>query len=110
MKIISGILAVCCLLSAPAFGSEAMGRVVGIMPFSSGDAEILIFRIENATASGCNTTARYTITSDNKRYKGTFATILAAYHAGTSVRVWGAGTCNNYGDSEDVAFVCDGHC
>jgi hypothetical protein len=110
MKIASGILALCCFLSAPAFASEIIGRVVGIMPLSSGTNELVIFRIENATASGCNTTARYAMSSANPKYKGTFATLLAAYHAGTQVRVWGAGTCATYGDSEDVSFICDGYC
>lgn len=99
-----------CLMSASVLAGGAEGRVIGLMPYSTNDGrELFFFKVETVTSLlGCNTTRRFSIPSDNPRYKGTFATILAAYHSGMSVKVYGSGTCNNWVDTEDLWFVCFG--
>jgi hypothetical protein len=94
------------------YAATAHGRVLGFMPFSSGTTEMFFIKMEiiqNAPQTpACNTTERFTMTSTNTRYKQTFAAILSAYHAESPVRVYGAGTCNNWSNAEDIAYICVG--
>lgn len=92
-----------------AFSAAAQDRVLGLLPFSSGTNEMFFAKMETLqTTPACNTSGRFTMVSTNARYKQTFAALLAAYHAGTYVRVYGTGTCNNWSNSEDIAYVCFG--
>lgn len=99
-----------CVFSAFASAGGAEGRVTGLMPYStSTGVELFFFKVENTSGlPSCNTTHRFSIAGTNPRYKGTFATILAAYHSGLPVKVYGSGTCNNWVDTEDLWFVCFG--
>lgn len=99
-------------LYSTALAATAQGRVLAIMPLSLNNDELFFIKVETMQSSpatpACNTTGRFTMLSTSARYKPTFAVLLAAYHAQTPIWVYGAGTCNNWSNSEDIAYICSG--
>jgi hypothetical protein len=96
-------------LAQPAFAGEGTGRVIGLIPYASTE-ELLFVKTEQTSAStpACNTSQRFVLKAGSLYFKTTQAALLAALHAGTEVRVIGAGTCNAWPNSEDIAYVCFG--
>ncbi len=84
------------------------GKVIGFVPYSVDEKEVLIFKLENNITTTCNTTGRFAIDSTSPRYKGTFSTVLAAYYAKTPIIVYYFPTCNSWRNSADVDFICVG--
>ena len=78
------------------------------MPWSSGDNEVLIFKLKENHIAGCNTAGRYSIDSSNKKYKATLSAIIAAFHAQTNVTVTYLPTCDYWHNSADVNHICVG--
>ena len=87
------------------------GVITGYAPSTSGGApEFIVFSVEILTGTpACNTTARFSISSTDAKYKTVVAGIMAAFHTGTPVRVVGFGTCNIWSNAEDVSYVCFGN-
>ncbi len=107
MKI--SIIAFLLLITEACLAGSATGKIVGYIPYSSGNEEIMFIKVENITgAASCNTTSRFTMRSNNPRYKATQAAALAAFMAGTTVKAKGLDSCNNWGNSEDLNYVCLG--
>jgi hypothetical protein len=44
-------------------------RLSGYIPYSSGEEEILIFKLSKISTGGCNTTQRFAIDNKNKSTK-----------------------------------------
>ncbi|NOI94298.1 hypothetical protein F0232_04810 [Vibrio sp. T3Y01] len=84
------------------------GKVIGYIPYSVGDKEVIIFKIENNVSKGCNVTGRFAMDSSSLRYKATLSSIMSAYHSKTPIRVNYLETCNSWGNTADANFVCIG--
>ena len=107
MKYITISLAI--LFSATSFAGTASGKITGYIPYSTGQNGLFFIKVENAVNTPtCNTTTRFTMRNDNPKYNSTNAAVLAALMAGTTVVVKGNGTCDNFGNSEDLAYICLG--
>ncbi|PTQ90496.1 hypothetical protein [Agitococcus lubricus] len=108
MKKLLFILAALSSVSAYA-GTSTGGTITGFSPYSSGTVEILIFKTSTLTGTpACNTTQRFAINSNNIRYSNTTAAVMTAYSANKIVQVKGLGTCNVWGNAEDVDVICVG--
>jgi hypothetical protein len=53
----------------PLFSARLSGTVEGYIPYSSGEEEILIFKLSKISTGGCNTTQRFAIDNKNKSTK-----------------------------------------
>ena len=85
-----------------------IAKVVGFVPSSYAGKEILVFKLENNSTGGCNTTGRYVIDSSSLHFKATQASIVAAFHAQADVTVSYTQTCNLFPGVWDVSYVCTG--
>ena len=106
------VLGLCALLVTPAQANGlGTGRITGWAPSTSGgNPEFVVLSVETITGTPpCNTTARFSISSTDPKYKTVVAGIIAAFHAGTPVRVFGLGTCNVWSNAEDVTYICFGN-
>src|SRR5262245_18795305 len=86
------------------------GRIVGYVPSTSGGRPEFVL-VTTETISGtapCNTTGRFGLSSSDPKYKSVFASIVAAYHAGTEVHIFGLGTCDVFSNAEDISYICFG--
>jgi len=98
-------------ISFTAFSSPGIGtgKVTGIIPYKNGSNEMFFIKIENVSNSpSCNDTSRFTMTSADPSFKGTYSAVLAALMSGMEVRATGLGTCNNFSNSEDLHYICLG--
>lgn len=89
--------------------TAVIGRVEGYIPYSTGSTEVFFVSVSNAPAVGCNVTARFTIMSNNPKYKTTVAGLIAAYHAKTPVLIYAQDTCSNFSNAADISHVCFGN-
>ncbi|WP_419811821.1 hypothetical protein [Bacterioplanoides sp.] len=96
------------LFSNSVLAERLSGKIEGLIPYSSGDHEILIFKLDNNRTGGCNTTERFAIDSSSKKYTATLSSVLAAFHSKTSIVVEYKNSCNYLGNSADVNFICVG--
>lgn len=92
----------------PVFAASQVGEITGYIPYSSGSKTIMIFKLKNNVVNGCNTTGRFAIASTSPRFKATEAAVLAAFHSKTPVRVAYLNSCNAWGNSADVNYICVG--
>jgi hypothetical protein len=90
------------------FAETQQSTISGFIPYSSGDKRILIFKLDGNVTGGCNTTGRFAIDDTSPRYEATLSAVLASYHAQTKVRVNYFPTCNAWGNSADINFICVG--
>jgi len=95
-------------VSSNSFAAIITGPITGFLPISSGDTEVLLVKIGGGTTAGCNTSARFAIDSNSKRYDATFASVLAAFHAGDSIKVNYLSSCNAWHNSADINYICVG--
>jgi hypothetical protein len=102
------LLSLALVAAHPAFGATQVGVVTGYAPGIVSGKEAFVFKLENNSNAGCNTTARYTIDETSVHFKATVAAIMAAFHARTPVLVTYAATCNVLGGAADVTYVCVG--
>jgi len=86
------------------------GLVKYFVHFDLNGQETFVVRFSSMNSiAGCATANRFTMSASNPTYKTTKAIILGAWLAGnTTVFVHGNGTCNTYGASEDLAYICAG--
>jgi hypothetical protein len=103
------LLVISLIFSSAAFSARLSGTVEGYIPYSSGEKEILIFKLANSATGGCNTTQRFAIDSNDKKYKATLSAILAAFHSKTTVAVDYLPSCNAWGNSADIRYICVGN-
>jgi hypothetical protein len=99
------------LIAASAFGSTGTGKITGLIPYFEGNEEFLFIRVENISSNtpACNSSGRYVIKStNNPHFKYTQSAVLAAFMAGTPVIVNGKNTCDTYGNSETLWYMCLG--
>jgi len=99
------------LISFAAFSDPGVGtgKVTGIIPYKNGSDEMFFIKTENISNSpSCNVTSRFTMTSADPAFKGTYSAVLAALMSGMEVKATGHGTCNNYSNSEDLWYICLG--
>jgi len=107
MKLVIGTIIL--IISGQAIAGTAKGKVTGYIPYSTGSQEIIFVQVQNHLDSpDCNVTTRFTMTSNNPKFKSTNSALLAAYISGTQITAKGLGTCNNFGNSEDLKYICMG--
>lgn len=98
------------LFTSSVYAGTGTGTVTGYIPYSNGNAEILLFKTSTITdTQNCNTIQRFAIDSNNPRFKNTVAAVMAAYAAGSPIIVRGLNTCNVLGNSEDASYICVGN-
>ncbi|KDM93464.1 hypothetical protein [Photobacterium galatheae] len=102
------ILALLALTSFSVNAASQSGVITGYIPYSNANKEIIIFQLENNVAQGCNVTGRFAMDNTSPRYQATLSAVLAAYHAKSRIRVNYLDTCNAWGNSADVSFICVG--
>ena len=102
------IVALSVLFSGPAFCAVHTGEVIGYLPYSSAGKEILVFKLSNNVSGGCNSSARFAIDDTSLRYKNTVSAVMAAFHSKTTIKVDYLSTCNAWGNSADIAYICVG--
>lgn len=104
------LLAVLLLFSGFAYGQQQQAaKIKGYIPYEAGGKELLILQLEGNVTGGCNTTGRFAIDSAQLKFKATRAAIMAAFHSQTPITVFYYQTCNSYGNSWDIAWVCVGN-
>ncbi len=96
------------ILSVSAMADMQVAKIVGFVPFSIAGKEVFIFKLEGNPAGGCNDTGRYAINSDQLHFKATQSSLIAAYHAQTTVTVNYSKSCNIYPNAWDTNYVCTG--
>ncbi len=97
------------LLSNIAIAAKHSGQVIGYFPYHTGQKEILFIRLDSGVSGGCNTTERFAIDSNSPGYKSTQASIMAAFHAKTTINVNYSSTCNVFGNAYDINYICVGN-
>lgn len=85
------------------------GKITGYVPYSSGGKEIIIFKLENNVSSACNSTARFAMDNTLPRYKATLSAVIAAFHSQSTIKVNYLSSCNAWGNSADVNYICVGN-
>ena len=88
--------------------AKLKGHVSGLVAYETGGRKILLFKLNNSTSKGCNTTARFAFDQSKVNFDLMSSTILSAYHAKTPVEVNYDETCNIWGNSFDARFICLG--
>ncbi|MEJ7804943.1 MAG: hypothetical protein WKG03_03355 [Telluria sp.] len=97
------------LFSAMACAGTQTAKVVGYIPYDSGGKQFFFLSLQNNVSGGCNTTGRFVIDSNQLKFKGVQAAVMAAFHSGTEINVQYNETCNTYVGSWDLAYVCVGN-
>lgn len=95
-------------LSSVAIAEKQSGQIQGYFPYHTGQKEILFVKLNNNVSGGCNTTARFAIDSNSQGYKSTQASIMAAFHAKTTIHVNYSATCSSYNNVYDINYICVG--
>jgi hypothetical protein len=99
------ILMISIVISATAFAGEGNGKITGFIPYANGNKEIILIKVEQHTSSpSCNSTLRFSMREDNLKYQGTKAAALAAFMAGTPVKILGENNCRAWGNAESIMF------
>lgn len=99
------------VFSSSVLAGSGSGKIIGIIPYSSGSEEYLFIKVENTSpdSPSCNQTQRFVMSSvNNPKFKATQSVALAAMMAGTRVVVKGNGTCDAYDNSETFIYMCVG--
>lgn len=96
------------LSSFNALAARQVGKITGIIPYESYGKKIVIFKIENNIAQGCNVTGRFAFDESKKNFDLMSSAILSAFHAGTTVQVEYSNSCNAWGNSYDIQYICFG--
>ncbi len=97
-------------LSSIANAGEGNGKITGFIPYAKGNMEIILIKVENHTQTPtCNTTLRFSMREDNPKYQGTKAAALAAFMAGTPVKMLGENNCQAWGNAETIKALCLGN-
>lgn len=111
-RVMQGLVsaAIAAMTYMPVHAEDGSGRILGYIPYASGGKEVLIVRAENLSGSrpGCNSSARFAISSANVNFKSTQSAIMAAMASGARVYIRGQGTCSAWGNAEDFSYVCIG--
>jgi hypothetical protein len=102
------LLALLLSLSATAFAETQTGKITGYIPYDAGGKQLFFVALEGNVTGGCNSTGRFAFNSDQLRFKGTQAALMAAFHNQTEVTVTYAPTCNTYANVWDLVYVCVG--
>ena len=97
------------LLVNISFAATQSGKVSGFLPYSSGDKKIIIFKLVNNVSEGCNVTGRFAMDDSSPRYQATLSSVIAAFHAQSTVNVNYLNTCNAWSNSADVNYICVGN-
>ena len=110
MQRLAGAAIISATTLSSVYAEDGGGRILGYIPYTSGGKEVLIVRTENLTGSrpGCNSSARFAISSANVNFKSTQSAIMAAMASGARVYIRGQGTCSAWGNAEDFSYVCIG--
>lgn len=110
MKFVKACFALLLVSSVSLASGAATGVVTGYIPTAAGATEFFLVSTQTTigTTPPCNITSRFALSAVDKKYKAVLASIVAAYHAGTPVYIVGAGTCNVWGNAEDISYVCFG--
>lgn len=95
-------------LSFSASAARQTGEIAGLVAYESGGKKIIIFKLPNNVSGGCNGTARFAFDSSKLNYDLMASTVLSAFHSKTMVQVEYTETCNAWGNSYDVRYVCLG--
>lgn len=106
-RFIYGLL-VATLAWGTAQAGTASGTVVSFTPVTQQNGtEFFVLTLSNrSNAPACATSSRLALSATDAKYKTVVAMLLGAYFTGASVYAVGEGTCNTYGDSEDLQYVC----
>lgn len=94
--------------SIPSLAGYNTGKISGFIPYQNGTKSVLIFNLENNVSGGCNMTGRFVLDGDDPKFKGSQATVIAAYFNATPVTVLYRDTCLTWGNSADVEAICVG--
>lgn len=96
------------LLSTLALAESQTAKVVGYIPYDANGKQFFFVALQGNVTSGCNSTGRFVIDSSQLRFKGVQAAVMAAYHSGSEITVQYAPTCNTFGNTFDLVYVCVG--
>lgn len=90
-----------------AVASESHGKVIDYWIHNTHDsfAFTVANQIGRPECASFGEIGRYVVDTSTERGRLIASAIIAAKTSGQEVRVGGAGTCNFYGDSEDVIWV-----
>ncbi|MDF1642703.1 MAG: hypothetical protein P1U80_00795 [Pseudomonadales bacterium] len=97
------------LLSSQVAATDYTGKIQGLVLYQISTTSppiLFITATSGVTGTDCNTTNRYTIHLDNDYGKAIYSLLLTAYATGEPVRLKGLGTCNNFGNAEDLRYMC----
>ena len=94
--------------SMQCYADAQSGKVIGYVPYHKGDMKNFALKLENNIVEGCNTTGRFYFDDSNPSYNEMVSSVMSAYHSKTTVAVHYAKTCNVWGNSYDVKYICIG--
>ena len=100
------------VLLSISFGANAdrqVGEITGIIPYESGGKKLFFFQLKDNVSGGCNLSARFTFDNNKVNYDAMVSSMMAAYLAKIPVQVEYTKTCNSWGNSYDVSWVCIGN-
>ncbi|WP_337914001.1 hypothetical protein [Vibrio cholerae] len=91
-----------------AHAARQVGKITGVIPYEASGKKIVIFKIENNIAQGCNVTGRFAFDESKKNFDLMSSALLSAFHAGTTVHVEYSNSCKAWGNSYDIQYICFG--
>ncbi|EGQ7703135.1 hypothetical protein ACUULL_001468 [Vibrio cholerae] len=91
-----------------AHAARQVGKITGVIPYEASGKKIVIFKIENNIAQGCNVTGRFAFDESKKNFDLMSSALLSAFHAGTTVHVEYSNSCKAWGNSYDIQHICFG--
>lgn len=100
-------LAVLCLCSpATSFAGTGFGKVKFLLTRTHDGLQYVKIKGERAGKPACATNDYFMIRDEKSDTgKAQYAMLMSAYLAGKTVAIEGAGTCNRWGDGEDIESV-----
>jgi hypothetical protein len=99
------------LIAILAFGTvqagTGSGTIVNFTPAVINGTEFFVLTLSITNGQpACVNSPRFALSASDPKYKTVVALPFGAYFSGASIYVNGAGTCNTYGGSEDLSYVC----
>ncbi|MBD1565323.1 MULTISPECIES: hypothetical protein [Vibrio] len=88
--------------------ARQVGKITGVIPYEASGKKIVIFKIENNIAQGCNITGRFAFDESKKNFDLMSSALLSAFHSQKTVQVEYTDSCNAWVNSYDIAYFCIG--
>jgi len=108
LTLLAGCTCVLGVTSAEATGTGT-GSITNLTSFTFNGVEMFTLTMSSMSSpfAACAHSNRFIISAQDPKFKTVLAMLLGAYYSGSSVIVYGGGTCNTYdGASEDINGAC----